>query len=86
MGRANKRRLSSLRYSNPNASPKVNTFTAIGLALLGLLFMAMSFLATGLRGALSRQGLSRPPTKTERTIFFLVGLAALIKGLRMLFW
>jgi hypothetical protein len=85
MGRANKRRLSSLRYSNPSASPKVNTFTAIGLAILGLFFMVMSFIATGVRGAFSHQGPSRPPTKTERVICFLVGLAAFIKGLRMLF-
>jgi hypothetical protein len=61
-------------------------FTAIGLALLGLLFMVVSFVATGVRGAFSRRGPSRPPTQTERVIFFLVGLAAFIKGLRMLFW
>ena len=64
----------------------MNTFAAISLAVLGAFFVGTSFIATGVRGALLRQGPSRPPTKTERVIFFLVGVAALIKGLRMLFW
>jgi hypothetical protein len=64
---------------------RMNTFTSVGLAVLGVFFMVMAFVAMGVRGAFSRRGPGRPPTKTERTIFFLVGLAALIKGFRMLF-
>lgn len=62
----------------------MTTFTSVGLAVLGLSFMAMSFIATGVRGAFVRRGPIRPPTNTERAIISLVGLAALIKGLRML--
>lgn len=57
--------------------------TGIVLAILGLFFIAMSIFATGVRGALSRQP-SIPPTRTHRVIFFLVGVAAFVKGLRML--
>jgi hypothetical protein len=59
-------------------------FTSIGLAALGLFFIVMSFIATGVRGAFSRQP-GIPPTRTHRVIFFLVGVAAFVKGLRMLF-
>jgi hypothetical protein len=59
-------------------------FTSIALAGLGLFFMVMSFIATGVRGVFVRRGPGTPPTKTQRVIFFVVGLAALIKGLLML--
>jgi len=60
-------------------------FIGIGLTTLGLFFMVVSFIATGFRGAFARRGTGTPPTTVQRVIFFLVGLSALIKGLRMLF-
>jgi hypothetical protein len=52
----------------------------IVIVALGVLFIIMAFFATGVRGALSR-GPTRPPTLLDRGVFFVIGLAALWKGL-----
>jgi hypothetical protein len=56
-------------------------FKDVALVVLGLFFMIASFFAKEVRGAFSKLP-GPPPTYAQRAIFFLVGLVALIKGLR----
>ena len=51
--------------------------------MLGLFFMIMSFVATEVRGPFSKLP-GPPPSMSQRVIFFLVGVAACVKGLQML--
>ena len=55
-------------------------FKGVALVLLGIFFMVASFLAKEARGAFSKLP-GPPPSYAQRAIFFVVGVAAFIKGL-----
>jgi hypothetical protein len=58
-------------------------FDAVFTLVLGLFFMIFSFFLQRVGGALARKHI--PASGAHRVVFFLVGLAVFIEGLRLLF-
>jgi hypothetical protein len=55
--------------------------TDVVMILLGVLFITLAFFATGISGAFSRSGPTRPLSLAGRVIAFLTGLLLLGTGL-----
>jgi hypothetical protein len=63
--------------NNSSAQPG----TSIVMVVLGVLAIVMAFVATGMSGAFSRSGPTRPLTLAGRVIAFLTGLVLVGTGL-----
>jgi hypothetical protein len=59
-------------------------YTKVGLVVIGLLFVVLSFRAQGIRGAMASRERTAPLQSYHRLIFGFVGLAAVAEGLHFL--